>query len=159
MKTRQINVLKSPAEKIRQNNPPWQLAGIRCDFNPRNLLARNRRHFNSRYWLAREPPLPRSESPGKTRPAPPPPQQLRSTEEGEGQETDQARPCILNRYFYFHSLHMNDYIFLYGTMHMHSIQCGLMNESITIYFRRRNCLLGRGEEPISSRPIKRECFA
>jgi hypothetical protein len=32
MKTRQVNVLKSPAKMTRQNNPPWQLAGFRCDF-------------------------------------------------------------------------------------------------------------------------------
>jgi hypothetical protein len=49
MKTRQINVPESPAEMTRQNNPPWQLAGFRCDSNPQNLLARNRRRYNPRY--------------------------------------------------------------------------------------------------------------
>ncbi len=70
MKTRQINVPKSPAEITRQKNPPWQLAGFMCDFNPLNLLARNRRHFNSRYLLAREPPFP-AQNP-QARPGPPP---------------------------------------------------------------------------------------
>ncbi len=77
---------KWPAEMTRQNNLPWQLAEFKCDFNPRNLLARNRRHCNSRYWLARESPLPRSKSPSKTRPPtpPPPPHRLRVTEGGRG---------------------------------------------------------------------------
>ncbi len=134
MKTRQINVLKSPAEMTRQKNPPWQLAGFMCDFDPRNLLARNRRHCNSRYWLARETPFPAQNPQARPGPPPsPPPQQLRQRRKGgRGQETDPARPCILNRYFYFHFPHMNDYIFLYGTTYTHSIQSGLMNENITI---------------------------
>jgi hypothetical protein len=99
MKTSQTNVPKSPAV---------------CDFDPRNLLARTRRHCNSRYWLAREPPFP-AQNP-QARPGPPPfPPPLAtpcSGGGGRGQETDPARPCILNRYFNFHFPYMNDYIFL-----------------------------------------------
>jgi hypothetical protein len=130
MKTRQIYVPKSPAEMICQKNSPWQLAGLMCDFNPMNLLARIRRHFNSRYWLAREPPFP-AQNP-QTRPglppSPPPPATPHNGGGGRGQETDPACPCILNRYFYFHSPHMNRYIFLYDTTYTHSILSGLMNE-------------------------------
>ncbi len=70
MKTRQINVPKSSAEMTRQKKPPWQLVGFMCDFNLLNFLARTRRHFNSQYWLAREPPFP-AQNP-RARPGPPP---------------------------------------------------------------------------------------
>jgi hypothetical protein len=78
MKTRQIN--EPPAEITRQKNPPWQLAGFMCDFNPLNLLARDRRQCNSRYLLARENPpsllrIPRQD-PARH---PPPPQQHDTT--------------------------------------------------------------------------------
>ncbi len=73
MKTRQINVSKSPAEITRQKNPPWQLAGFMCDFSPLNLLARIRRRFNLRYLLAREPPFPAPNPPARPGPPPPPP--------------------------------------------------------------------------------------
>jgi hypothetical protein len=49
MKTRQINVPEGLAKMTRQNNLPWQLAEFKCDFNPRILLARKRRHCSSWY--------------------------------------------------------------------------------------------------------------
>ncbi len=134
MKTRQINVLKSPAEITRQKNPPWQLAGFMCDFSPPNLLARIRRHFNLRYLLAREPSFPAQNPqvrPGPP-PSPPPPAPPHNGGGGRGQEADPACPCILNRYSYFHFPHMNGYIFLYDTTYTHSTQSGSMNERITI---------------------------
>jgi hypothetical protein len=88
------------------------------DFIPLNLLAKKRRHFNSRLLLAREPPFPaQNPQAGPGPPSlPPAPQQLHQRRRGgRRQEADPARPCILNRYFYFHSLYMNGYIFLYGT--------------------------------------------
>jgi hypothetical protein len=105
-----------------------------CDFNPLNLHARKRRHFNSQLLLAREPPFPAQNPQARPGPAilPPLPTNSANGGGGRGQETDPARPCILNRYFYFHSPHMNGFIFLYDTTYMHSIQSGLINESITI---------------------------
>jgi hypothetical protein len=41
IKTRQINVPKSPAKMTRQKNLPWQLAGSMCDFNLLNLTRQN----------------------------------------------------------------------------------------------------------------------
>jgi hypothetical protein len=56
-----------------------------CDFNPLNLLARNRRHFNSRFLLAREPSFPAQNPQARSaRHPPPPPQQLRQRRRGEG---------------------------------------------------------------------------
>ena len=121
-----------------RQNPPWQLAGFICDFNPLNLLARIRRHFNSRLLLAREPPFPAQNPQARPGPPSPPPSNSANGGGGRGQETDPARLCILNRYFHFHFPHMNGYIFLYDTTHTGSIQSGLMNESITIL------LLGEG---------------
>jgi hypothetical protein len=106
MKTRKKNVPKSPAEMTRQKNPLWQLAGF---MNPPSLLRIPRQD------PARHPPLP-------------PPATPHNGGGGRGQETNPARPCILNRYFYFHFPHMNDYIFLYDTTYSYSIQSGLMNE-------------------------------
>ncbi len=106
VKTCQIYARLYPAEFIRQEKAPLQLAAFACQRTP----------------------LPSSESPGKTRPAippPPPPSNSANGEGGRGQGTDPARPCILNRYFYFHSLYMNGYIFSYDTTYMHSIQSGL----------------------------------
>jgi hypothetical protein len=110
------------------------------DFNTLNLLAGKTRHFNSWLLLAREQPFPAQNPQARPSPPPPtpPPQQLRQWRRGEGAGSYPARPCILNRYFYFHSLYMNGYISLYDTTYMHSIQSGLINKSITIL------LLGEG---------------
>ncbi len=61
------------AEITCQKNPPVKyavkIARFMHDYNLLNLLTGKTRNFNSRLLLAREPPLPRSESPGKTWPA------------------------------------------------------------------------------------------
>jgi hypothetical protein len=134
MKTRQINALKSPA----QMTPKIIRRGNLLDLGTtltRGIYSPEIGTISTRgIGLPENPPSPlRIARQDPARHPPPPPQKLHATEEGgRGQETDPACPCILNRYFYFHSPHMNDYIFLYGMTHMHSIQSGLMNESITI---------------------------
>ncbi len=114
VKTCQIYAQLKPAEFTRRKKPPLQLAAFACQRNP----------------------LPRSESPGKTwppiPPPPPPPGNSANGGGGRGQGAGPAHPRILNRYFYFHSLYMNGYIFLRDTTYMHSIQSGLIAKSITI---------------------------
>ena len=73
MKTRQINAPNWPAKQTRQNVLPWKHARSTCEYDPPNLLAR-------------DPPFPAQDPPGRTWLAsllPPPPPTAPPTEQGE----------------------------------------------------------------------------
>ncbi len=72
-----IYLPQNPATMMCRKGFPNELSEkITCqtqvDSNPWHLLARIRCDSSSRDWLARESPLPHSESPSRTRPANPP---------------------------------------------------------------------------------------
>ena len=98
-KTRQMNEPNRPAKQTRQNVLPWKHARSTREYDPPNLLAR-------------DPPFPAQDPPGRTWLAsllPPPPHGSANGAGGRGQGAGPARSSTLNRYFYFL---MNDYIFL-----------------------------------------------
>ncbi len=104
VKTCQIYVRLRPTEFTRRKNPPLQLAACLPEKPPSPLRI-------PRQDPARHPP-------------PPPPGSSVNGEGGRGQGAGPAHPRI-HRYFYFHSLFMNVYIFLYDTAHTYSAQSGL----------------------------------
>ncbi len=93
----QNDPLNKCAKMTRQNILPWKSAGFTRENNPPNLLARKICHFNSRLACQRSP-FPCSKSPGKTRPAnPPPPPTAPPTERGEGAESRPGPPTHIEQ--------------------------------------------------------------
>ena len=119
----QLDPPNRPAKQTRQNVLPWKHAKSTREHDPPNSLAR-------------DPPFPAQDpQAGHDLPAssPLPPTAPPTEQGGGGQETDPARLCILNRYFYFP---LNVYIFLQNITYTHSIQSG-QNKYIMYCFRRR----------------------
>ncbi len=151
MKTRQINV---------QNNPPKLPARISCRGNlldsptriTRRIYSPEKPAISTRDLLARDPPFP-AQNP-QARPGPPslPPNSSANGAGGRGQGAGPAHPRILNRYFNFHSpFHEWLHILIWHDTYIFYTE--RINMKVWIYCcRRRNYLLGRGEEPVSSRP-------
>ncbi len=120
--TRQKNTPKWPAKiSCCENLPDSPARIIRWIYSPEKSA------ISTRGLLARDPPLPCSKSPGRTRPAnPPPPHGSANGAGGRGQGAGPGHPRILNRYFSFLFPHfMNGYIFLYNAIHTYSTQSGL----------------------------------
>jgi hypothetical protein len=104
-----------PARKIRHDNLPDLCATLtRWIYSPEKGAT-----STHGFCLPERPPsplrIPRQDPARHPSPPPPPPGNFANGGGGRGQGADPARPCILNRYFYFHSLYMNGYIFLYDT--------------------------------------------
>ncbi len=157
--TCRIDPPDKPAKLTCRINPPkWPALwsrGKKSWFSP----AQMRTHSSLPNRLARVTPLPRSEFPGRTRPAntplPPPPSQLCVREErGEGVGASQALQSILNRHFYFHSLYKVNY----ACSIWHNIFRILYRVDQWIWkynyiaYRRRNCYKEgvRGGPPLAS---------
>ena len=88
---RQLDLPNGPAKQTRQNVLPWEHAKSTREYDPPNSLAK-------------DPPFPAQDpQAGHNLPASPPPlpPRLRQRSRGRGWGAGPARPCILNRYFYF----------------------------------------------------------
>jgi hypothetical protein len=118
------NLPNKCAEISRQKNLSWQFAGFMFDFNPLNLLAKNRRHFNSRLLLAREPPFPAKNSQARPAPPPfPPPPPTPPMEEGGGGRrlTRLAHASWTGTFTFIPLTWMVTHF--YDTTYMHSREC------------------------------------
>ncbi len=146
--SRQINAPKWPAKIYCCGNLPDSPARI-----TRRIYSPEKSAISTHGLLARNPPFPAQNPQARPGPPslPPPPNSSANGARGRGQGAGPAHPRILNRYFYFHSHIMNGYIFLYETIHTYSTQSGLIWKYKYIAVG-EGTLLGRGEEPVSSRP-------
>ena len=136
-----FSLLWKPAKRMSQLDPPNRPA----KWTRQNVLpwkhARSTREHDPPKSLARDPPFPAQDPPGRTWLAslPPPPPRLRQRSRRRGQRADPARLCILNRYFYFP---LNVYISLQNTTYTHSIQSGWNKYIIYCFRRRKSCKEG-----------------
>ncbi len=116
--TRWINLPNQSVDEIRRMETPKWDAKLRRHFIPRNedavSLRQNQTQFQPAKWTCQSNPPPSLRIPRRdpARYTPPsPPRRLRITEErGWGPGASQACQSIPNRYFYFHSLYMVNYI-------------------------------------------------
>ena len=120
VKTRQWMCQNDPPNKCakmtRQNILPWKSAGFTRENNPPNLLAR-------------DPPFPAQDPPGRTWLAsllPPPPHGSANGAGGGGREPARPTHAYWTGTFPFFPHLMNGYIFLYNTTYTYSTQSGLI---------------------------------
>ena len=131
---RQINVPKWPAKISCRENLPDSPARI-----TRRIYLPEKPAISTHGLLARDPPFPAQKSPGKTRPAnPPPPPTAPPTERGEGAGSRPGPPTHIEQVLSFHISWMATYSCI-TTIHTYSAQSGLNEVYIYCCRRRNNC--------------------